>query len=67
MGIILGLFFFILVIICATVLITWLVRGTPAFHSYYGTGNRVMEILKERYARGEITKEQYENMKKDLL
>lgn len=26
----------------------------------------IMDILKERYARGEITKEQYEEMKKDL-
>jgi putative membrane protein len=67
MGIILGLFFFILVIICATVLITWLVRGTSAFHRNYSTGNNAMEILKERYARGEIAKEQYESMKKDLL
>jgi putative membrane protein len=24
------------------------------------------EILKKRYAKGEITKEQYENMKKDI-
>jgi putative membrane protein len=25
-----------------------------------------MEILKKRYAKGEITKEQYDNMKKDI-
>jgi len=25
-----------------------------------------IEILKERYANGEITKEEFENMKKDL-
>jgi len=26
-----------------------------------------LEILKERYAKGELTKEQYENMKKELV
>lgn len=28
--------------------------------------NRALEILKERYARGELTKEQYEDMRRDL-
>jgi putative membrane protein len=31
-----------------------------------GTSGRALEILQERYARGEITREQYEQMKQDL-
>jgi|Deesub1362B_J571_1020462.scaffolds.fasta_scaffold05318_2 putative membrane protein len=32
-----------------------------------GENESVLEILKKRYARGEITREQFESMKKDLL
>ena len=32
-----------------------------------GSGKRPMEILRERYARGEITRAEYEDMRQDLL
>lgn len=35
-------------------------------HNGLAGGNRALDILKERYAKGEITKEQFEAMKKDL-
>jgi putative membrane protein len=31
------------------------------------TNDAIMEIIKTRYAKGEITKEEYEQMKKDIL
>jgi uncharacterized membrane protein len=38
-------------------------HGHYGHHGYY---EDPLEILKHRYAKGEITREQYEEMKKDL-
>ena len=65
-GMILGFVFFILVIIGVIFLIIWIVKITTRSGNDDKTGSKALEVLKERYAKGEITKEQYENMKKDL-
>lgn len=49
----------------------WLVRGVfPTGQQPTASSTRTEasadEILKQRYARGEITKEQYEQMRRDL-
>jgi putative membrane protein len=41
----------------------WGWRGGWYYRQYY---DPALEILKERFARGELTKEQYEQMAKDL-
>ncbi|MHB1376661.1 MAG: SHOCT domain-containing protein [Candidatus Humimicrobiaceae bacterium] len=65
-GMIFGFIFFILVVIGIIFLIVWLVKRS----NYPGVENRTesksLEVLKERYAKGEITKDQFDNMKKDL-
>ena len=49
-------------------LVVWVIsKITRHEHSGQGPERRdPLDIVKERYARGEITKEQYENLKTDL-
>jgi uncharacterized membrane protein len=61
-GWIIGLLFLLLAFTALVLAIFWLYR------SIAGTGRAIpaLEILKQRYARGEITKKQYESMRKDV-
>ena len=65
-GMIFGFIFFVAIVIGVILLIVWLVRRS-GYSVTEKTSIHSLEILKERYAKGEITKEQYESMKKDLL
>ncbi|HVL34982.1 MAG TPA: SHOCT domain-containing protein [Burkholderiales bacterium] len=56
--------FWVLVILGIVVLVKWLAGGGET--SGPRSLERPLDILKARYARGEITREQYEQMKRDL-
>jgi putative membrane protein len=63
------IFWWILIIVAIAALLKWTV---PSFGGYPGNEQRnnsksALEILKERYARGEIDKDEYDKKKKDLL
>jgi len=54
----------VLIILGIVVLIKWLAgSGSRAERE---TGSRALEVLKERYARGEIGKDEFEQKKRDL-
>lgn len=58
------LLWWVLIILGIVVLVKWLFGGTGS--SAQGRENRALEILKERYARGEIGKDEFEQKKRDL-
>lgn len=48
------------------VFIVWMVREISGKNSPSHSGSNALEILKERYAKGEIDKEEFESKKKDI-
>ena len=63
-GLVFMLLFWLLVILGILALIRWLQSSSsrdPAAH-----GKTALEIVQERYARGDIDKEEYEQKKRDL-
>lgn len=66
-GMIIMAAFWIAVIVGIVFLIRWLVVSTRAGGHEARSGDSPLEILKRRYARGEINKEEFEEKKKDLI
>jgi len=58
--------FWILLIVGLAVLIRFLVVKTRSVSSIGGSRRNALEILEERYARGEIDKPEFEQKKHDL-
>ena len=59
--------FWILILVGLVFLIKWLIQSTSRDQANGRGFSRAVEILKERYARGEIDKDEFESKKKDLL
>lgn len=58
--------FWVLILVGIFFMIRWLIR-TSSGHKYTThSGSSALEILKERYARGEIDRENFETMKRQL-
>jgi putative membrane protein len=70
MGMILGPFMmiiFIVVLVAAVVLLLRWLGGPPHAHGPYPpAGKSAIDILKERFARGEIDKQEFEDRRKTL-
>ncbi len=64
LGTILSLVFWALIIGGVALLVVWLVRSAKI--SSASSSGSPLDILKARYARGEINKEQFESVKRDL-
>ncbi|MFH1757556.1 MAG: SHOCT domain-containing protein [Pseudomonadota bacterium] len=66
-GMLVMLAFWVLVIIGLVFLIKWLVQASKGDRGVSSGGSNALDILKVRYAKGEITKEEFNQMKQDLL
>jgi putative membrane protein len=58
--------FWVLIIIGLVFLIKWLMQSTKKAPESTHSSSRALDILKERYAKGEINKEEFEEKKRDL-
>ena len=58
--------FWIIILVALVYLVKWLIQSTGPRHPKVDGDNRALEILRERYARGEIDKAKFETMKMEL-
>ena len=61
-----GGFMWIIILILIAVIIYFLVQTSKLSESTGSAKETPLDILKERYAKGEIDKEEFDRMKKDL-
>ncbi|MBF8280364.1 MAG: hypothetical protein HW383_137 [Candidatus Magasanikbacteria bacterium] len=62
LGMLMMIVWWVIIIAVVAAVARWLLREFKSG----GAGNRPLDILKERFAKGEITEKQFEEMKKKL-
>lgn len=60
-----GAFFWVILVVGLVLLVVWVIK-TPGKNVRSETEETPLDILKKRYARGEITRSEYEEMKRDI-
>jgi len=65
-GVVHMVLWWVLIILGIVVLVKWLAVGFGPSRVGPAIESRALEVLKERYARGEIGKEEFEQKKRDL-
>ena len=66
-GSIIGIVFWVLLILLVVGLIKWFVSGEHGeSETNEDKSDNALKILKERYAKGEINKKEFDQMKKDI-
>ncbi|MCL5428683.1 MAG: SHOCT domain-containing protein [Chloroflexi bacterium] len=61
-----GMLVMLLFWVALILIIVWVVRAAIGTNSGSGSASNARAILDARYARGEITRKEYEQMKKDI-
>ena len=61
-----GGFMWLILVILVAVIVYLMLRAKPGRTSGEGRTETPLQILEKRYAQGEITREQFDDMKKDL-
>ncbi len=65
-GMLLGMLFWIILVVGIVFLVVWIVQRSGGGR-LSGTHESALDILKKRYAKGELTKEEFAEKKRDIL
>lgn len=61
-----GTYMWLFILVVLAVVVYFVVKGTKPANQDSATHEIPLDILKRRYAKGEITKDDYERLRKDI-